>query len=464
MSFQPYPFQSEVVDTIDRLQGRALLAASMGLGKSAMSLMWAVRHQSWPTIIVCPASIKYNWEVECRRHFGLRAAVLEGRKVIGESIPVNRKILIVNYDILDAWVGYLRSRNPQLIIVDECQAIKTPKTKRTKATRALCHEIPHVIALSGTPLVNRPIELWPVLNILRSAQFPSYSAFGHAWCAPRLTPWGVWSFDGCHKPKELHHLLTTGNLQHPPIMVRRRKEEVLDQLPPKLRVVLPLPIEREKEYREAFNDFLNWLAKVNPNHVRKARNAKSLVRIAYVKRLAAELKLDSALSWVDNFLEGGDDKIILFAVHKDVIQKTAERYKRQCVVVDGSVTGAQRQACFDQFNKDLRCRVFVGNIKAAGVGWSAKSCSTVAFLEYSWTPGDHLQAEDRVHGIGRGIVGQQSSSYWLVGRGTFEETLCGILQRKADTLDKVLDGGQVLERLDVLEQLLEALQPKAKVR
>lgn len=426
----------------------------MGLGKTLQSLLWA--RQNWktcrPIIVVCPASLKWNWQREAAFHVGMASDVLEGMKPpIGRRAQMflNEQLLIINYDILSKWLPFLCNLQPQLIILDECHYIASRSAKRTKAVKILCDGVPHVIAMSGTPLTNRPSELFPTLNILRPDLFPSFFAYATRYCAPRRRPWG-WEFKGASHLKELHEKLSDN------LMIRRLKADVLDQLPAKSRYVVPLDFKKREEYDEAVNDFLSWLIKVAPKKVKRAMKAERLVKMGYLKRLAARLKMDAVFHWIDDFLNNSDGKIILFGVHTKILDTLEARYGHISVRVDGGVVGKRRQMMFDKFRMDKKTRIFIGNIDAAGTGWNGTIASTVAFVELSWTPGKHTQAEDRIHRIGQKNAAQ---CFYLIARLTIEEDLCQIIQQKQKVLSATLDGGEG-DDLDIFDQLTKNLLGK----
>lgn len=415
-------------------------------------LLWIQRHpEIKKVIVVCPASIKWVWEREAAIHVGIRAEILEGRKIPKGGFPNNNRLTVINYDILPNWVDYLKTTKPQLIVGDEVQYSSTPNAKRSKAFRKLCKGVKHVIGLSGTPLTNRPSELWHPIHVIRPDLFPNFRTYAERYCNPRKTFWG-WDYSGASNLEELNKTLLAN------LMTRVRKSDVLSQLPPMARHIVPLEIENRKEYNSAVLDFLGWLREISPEKAQRAARAEKMARIGYIKRLSAKLKIKSTIGWIDNFLEGSDEKLILFGIHKEVIDPLQDRYKDQCVVVTGSVTGRQREKAFDQFLNCSSTKLFIGNVRAAGVGWSAKGVSTVAFAEMDWSPSVMQQAEDRTHGIGRGQEGIRSQSYWLVARNTIEETLCQVLQKKQKILTSVLDGGDADTGLDVYDQLEEALR------
>lgn len=337
------------------------------------------------------------------------------------------------------------------VLVSNCQYVKSRTALRTKNTKELCRGVPYVLGLSGTPLVNRPAELWAPLDIVLPGLFPSYFKFCFRFTAPKRTPYG-WDFRGASNLDRLHAILRENG------MVRYRKADVLRDLPEKSRQVLPLDLSDPKEYRRAQQHFIEWLREtLGDAKARKAKRAQRVVQMGYLRRLAATGKLPQVFDWLDLFLAGSDEKLLVFAIHREVIGAIHERYRRQSVVVDGSVTGRQRKVAFAQFLRNPKTRLLIGNIQAAGVGWSAKGVANVALVELPWTPGELTQAEDRCHGLGRGQEGVHTNVYLLVARDTIEEKLLEILQRKQAVLTQTLDGrggGGDLDVYDLLERAL----------
>ena len=465
MSSTPYAYQLRGVRKIQHFQGRALLADEMGLGKTAQALWWVRDHLKpvvrggkkvpAPVVIVCPKTIKENWRREAVKHVGMRAVILDGMKPLKDKTQLHAgRVYIINYDVLGhpgkksgTWLRWLRSLKPTCVIIDEAHYIKSLGARRTKAVRELCRGIKHVIAISGTPLTSRPAELWPVLNLLRPDVYPAFLPFAFKHCGARRTPWG-WDFRGATRLKLLHRQLNEV------CMIRRLKKDVMDQLPAKTRSVVKIQMEKPREYQQAEKDFIKWLAKRSKRKAMRAAKAVELVKLGHLKRLAGELKLKAVFEWLDNYLEGTNEKLLIFGIHKVILHAILTRYARTAVLVDGSVTGTKRQAAIDRFNRDKSTRLFVGNIQAAGVGWSCTSTSNVLMVELDWVPGNHRQAEDRVHGIGRGKGAAQI--WYVVAAGSIEEKICNVLEGKQGTLDQALDGIKGKVSLPLHQQLMSS--------
>ena len=173
---QPREFQVKGIEFLEASKGRALLGDDMGLGKTLQVLGYLALHpEIAPVVIVCPSSAKYEWQSQIEHHTkNLSCEVLSGR------IPyqTKEKILVINYDILPYWEAYLLTLKPQALILDECHYVKNQRVKRTEASRRISKVCQVIIPLSGTPIINRPSEFFPVLNMIRPSEFGSFCANG----------------------------------------------------------------------------------------------------------------------------------------------------------------------------------------------------------------------------------------------------------------------------------------------
>jgi SWI/SNF-related matrix-associated actin-dependent regulator 1 of chromatin subfamily A len=453
MLTEPRPYQLKAAKMMRRHDGRVLLADDMGLGKSLEALLFVEQVQAFPFIVICPAGLKYNWRNEIRKHLGIRADILDGMKPDRWTSLRRHKAVIINYDILKPWNRYLRrfkkACKVKTIIVDECKNIKSSLTLRNEQVRKVCRRVPYVIMADGTPLENRPSELWPALNILWPDTFPSFFDFGTTYCEAKLVR-GKWEYKGAKNLPQLHQLLKECG------MIRRTKKQVLKDLPDKTRVIVPLQISSPKEYHQATNDFLTWVAKLGRGKVLRAMRADAFTKTGYLKRLAAELKLPAIIEWIDNFLETGE-KLIVFGHHKKILRPLRERYRDICCFIDGSTSGHQRQLEVEAFNHKKSKRLLIGQTQAASQGWSATDCSVTCHVEMEWKPAPHMQGEDRVYGLGRGREGKGCFAYYLVAHGTIEERLCELLQKKQANITAILDGKNVEQDFNIFDQLVEEL-------
>ncbi len=204
---QLFPFQKQGVAFIEKRNGRALIADEMGLGKTIQAAAWLQLHpEKRPAIILCPASLKLNWAKEIRETLSTKdkVQILQGTK----PYPITGSIIIINYDILNNWVESLQAIHPQVLIIDEMHYVKNSSAIRTKATKKLAKGIPHIIALTGTPIVNRPVEGFNIFQILDRNLFPNFWAYVHRYCGAHHNGFG-WDFSGASNKEELNQILTS---------------------------------------------------------------------------------------------------------------------------------------------------------------------------------------------------------------------------------------------------------------
>lgn len=447
-----FPFQRKTIYSVERkFDGRALIGNVMGLGKTPTSLWFVKRKRlgdTLPLLVVLPKIVRGQWIQAIQDILGICPDVLETRTPPRGKRSFNSPVAVINYDIIAYWRDYLESRDFQTIIVDECQRCTNPKAKRTKVTTAIMKQTPFALALSGTPLSNRPIELFPIINALHPKEWPNRGLFGHRYCGAKYTRWG-WDFKGSSNIGELNARLKQT------CMVRYLKEEVALELPEKLRTIIPVELSDPEEYTRAKNDFVGWMKSNYPDRLNKAIKALTLSKAGHLLRLAARLKMKQVVEWINYRLEQDSGKIVVFAVHRKCVEALSRRIKAKSAVVNGSVVGRHRDAAISQFHNDSKTRVFIGNTAAAGVGLNLNIASTLCMTELMLMPGPLLQAEDRIHRIG------QTSTCWVyyfIGQGTIEESVSKLIQRKQKIITGVLDGEDTEEDFDIYNQLLEELE------
>ncbi len=438
-----YPFQEKGVGFLEAKRGRALIADEMGLGKTIQTLAWLQLHpELTPIIIVVPASLKLNWEREIEAWMTDPGTV----QILSGTTPSSlfyADTFIINYDILFAWTAEIKRIKPQVLVLDEVHYTKNNQAKRTKAAKKLGKFIPHVIGLSGTPIVNRPIEIYNAINIIDRTVFPSQWDYTEKYCACKYNGFG-WDVSGASNTEELNYKLTNS------IMLRRLKKDVLPDLPDKVCSYIPIELDNTEDYRFAERNFISFIRQYKGKEAaNKASNAAALAEIEGLKQLAVKGKLKQCINWIRDFLES-DEKLVVFCTHKFVVNALMEEFPKIAVKVDGSVTGKNRQLAVDSFQKLSTVRLFVGNIKAAGVGITLTAASNVAFIELPWSPGDVDQAGDRVHRIGQK---NSVTIYYLLAAGTIEERIAKLIDKKRKVLDSVLDG-KVTETESLLTELM----------
>lgn len=442
-----YPFQKVGVSFIEHNSGRALIADEMGLGKTIQALAWLQLHpEKRPAVVVVPASLKLKWVRETEKWISeSKVKMLSGT---GAHPIENANVIIINYDILADWIPFLQATKPQVLIADECHYFKSNHARRTKAIKMLAKGIPHVIALSGTPIINRPIEAYNAIRIIEPNLFPDPWKFAKRYCAAKYNGFG-WDFTGADHTEELHARLVGS------IMIRRLKSEVLPDLPAKIHSYVPLTLSNENEYAKAEKNFIAYIRETRGAEAAvKASAAEDLVQIETLKQVSVQGKMAQAVEWVEDFLEV-DGKLVMFATHRFVIEALMERFGKVAVKLDGSSSPKSKEEAIYRFQNDNAIRLFVGNIRAAGVGIDLTAASNVAFLELPWTPGDLDQASDRCHRIGQK---DEVTIHYLLANGTIEDRIAKILDKKREILNAVLDGKKPDEASMLMELINSYLE------
>ena len=438
------PFQEEGVGFFDQMNGRAFLGDEMGLGKTIQSLAWLQHTPSaLPAVVVCPASLKGNWADETKKWTSLKPQVLSG----SEPSELYGQVLIINYEILHKWIPALQGVST--IILDEVHRCKNPKTIRTKSMRRLCRKKPRIIALSGTPIINRPVEFWTILHLLAPALFDSWMDFIEDFCDATHNGYN-WEKSGSSNEDQLHSLLINN------VMLRRKKVDVLKDLPPKQRIKIPLSLEGSL----GMIDYEGILQQALGYWDREGDNPSPLSDISQLSKLRLAVinaKFEACCEWIDDFLESGK-KLIVYTVHHDTTDLLVERYKKISVVVDGRVNPVLRKPIVNKFQTDPKVQMIIGSIRTLGEGFDLSSAQDVVFIELDWTPGGLVQAEDRPHRITqKGSV----TIYYLLDQGTLEDDMWDLLMEKQKVLDAVLDGKEKFVEESIMPELKRRLREKA---
>ena len=472
------PRQLAAVAYAQEVGFRVLIGDEVGLGKTPEAL--AILHvaQSWPAILLCQASLKFNWLDEVRRWLpGRTVTVLESE----QSRPgdYDADIVIINYDILlprlaSIQAAYQQRGGLRAIVADESQLIKNWEAQRTQAALALSEGVPIRLALTGTPVLNRPIELASQLEFIgRLDDFGGYWGYRVRYCNARLTRHG-WDFSGASNTEELHQLLKET------CYLRRLKRDVMTELPPIQEEVVRIDIDNWGEYQRAERDTIRWLreqvaqdqnflaslSRLDAEQRRLAirermrskeertRRALQLARIEALKQVAVRGKLAALHTWIDTFLSSGE-KLVVFAVHIE-LQRMLLGWYPDAARILGDMKSAERFANVQRFQNDPACQLIVCAHKAAKEGNTLTAASNVALLELLWTPGDIDQPIGRVH---RETQKADSVTLWyLLAARTIEVTIARLIEAKRKVVNAVTDGTPLNpEDQSVFEELLAIL-------
>ncbi|XP_053838038.1 SWI/SNF-related matrix-associated actin-dependent regulator of chromatin subfamily A-like protein 1 isoform X3 [Vidua macroura] len=416
------PFQREGVNFAISRNGRLLLADDMGLGKTIQAICIAAYYQQeWPLLVVTPSSVRFTWAEAFHRWLPSLSPGSTNVIVSGKDNLTGSLINIISFDLLSRMDKQLKTTF-QVVIVDESHFLKNTKTARCQAAMPLLKAAKRVILLSGTPAVSRPAELYTQIAAVQPTFFPQFHSFGLRYCDARKMPWG-WDYSGSSNLTELKILLEES------IMIRRLKSDVLSQLPAKQRkMVVVAPEGVSAKTKAALAAEAKKMAK---GYESKQQEKEAL--LVYFSR-TAEAKIRSVIEYILELLESGNNKFLVFAHHKIMLDAVAAELKKKHVEhirIDGSTSSAERQSLCQKFQFSEKQAVAVLSLTAANMGLTLSAADLVVFAELFWNPGILIQAEDRAHRIG------QTSSvnvHYLVAKGTADDYLWPMIQEKIKVL------------------------------
>ena len=435
-AIQLFPYQ-ETGAAFIRENPNVLLADDMGLGKTFQAI-YGTAHLSH-VLVVTPAAAKYQWADACRRA-GFSAMVIEGRKRAVYVSPRQAQYTIINYDILSDHVQWLNRNGFDGVVLDEGHYIKNRLSKRTKA--ALSLKAPKRYILTGTPLLNRPDELWSQLAFLNRLPplYASWAKFTDRYCGAWDAPWGR-DTSGATHTKELAAYLNTFTL-------RRTKEEVLPDLPERRREVLHLPL-KSSEYDKAETDFVAWYKGETGKDLTHS-DAQLMVRIGQLRQLAEAAKVQ----WAAHFLQDYDTNkhpIVVFYSFKDTKNALLKAFPN-ALTIHGAQTSLQKQEAVDAFWKG-ESPILLAQTESAQTALNLQCSDTTLFLTYPWTPASFRQAEDRIYRIGQ----KNAVTTYTVEAFSIDMYAAEMLQDKQNVLQNFLSGdiGPIDAHRQLAKKILE---------
>ncbi|NWV42362.1 SMAL1 protein, partial [Grantiella picta] len=416
------PFQREGVNFAISRNGRLLLADDMGLGKTIQAICIAAFYQQeWPLLVVTPSSVRFTWAEAFHRWLPSLSPDSTNVIVSGKDNLTGGLINIISFDLLSRMDKQLKSTF-QVVIVDESHFLKNTKTARCQAAMPLLKAAKRVILLSGTPAMSRPAELYTQIAAVQPTFFPQFHSFGLRYCDAKKMPWG-WDYSGSSNLTELKILLEES------IMIRRLKSDVLSQLPAKQRKMVVVAPEGISAKTKAF---LAAEAKKMAKGYESKQQEKEALLVFFSR--TAEAKIRSVIEYILELLESGNNKFLVFAHHKIMLDAVVAELKKKHVEhirIDGSTSSAERQSLCQKFQFSEKQAVAVLSLTAANMGLTLSAADLVVFAELFWNPGILIQAEDRAHRIG------QTSSvnvHYLVAKGTADDYLWPMIQEKIKVL------------------------------
>ena len=444
---EPYPYQREgIIYGLDKK--RLIIGDEPGLGKTLQSIGIVDTADAYPCLVICPSSLKINWQREFEKFTDKSAIVLDN--AVRTTWPYllsmgMHQVAVVNYESLRKYfVWDIRAGKsfrlkdvvfcPQIkmfksIIIDESHRVKDPSAQQTIFTKGLSVGKEWIILLSGTPVVNRPDDLVAQLSIMgRLQDFGGRTKFVADYCTDPKDK----------KAEPAVPLSVLSNQLYANCMIRREKAKVLPQLPDKTRMDLYVDISNAPEYNLAAADLAEYLRQYTECtdwEIRRKMRMEALVRFMTLRQLATLGKVAQAVDFIRTFLSSGKKLIVFCSLH-DVVDALVKAFPG-AVTVTGRDSAVSKQASVDAFQNNPNTMLIICSIKAAGVGLTLTASSNVAFVELAWTYADCCQCEDRAHRIGQK---DNVTCYYLLGRGTIDHTIYSLIHQKKSIAAEIMNS------------------------
>ena len=466
LKMELYPYQRKGV-AYAILHKRVIIGDKPGLGKTCQAIATVVALGAFPCLVICPSSLKINWQREWHMWTDSTACVLnnqnqyswhlfaQGRSIFGDA--VKNDVFITNYESLKKFFVNGFNNKPgtpvklkdvafnenirifKSVIIDESHRVKDPSSLQSKLTKGITTGKEVVLAITGTSVVNKAKDLASQLAIINQIdKFGGYSRF-------------VAEYGYNDNMEELNYLLN----KH--CFYSRNKREVLKELPDKIRTVVPCEISTREEYNAALDDLSAYLKdyrQATDAQVARSMRAEVIVRIGALKNISARGKLNAVREYASDVLESGE-KIVVFVHQKEVCGMLTQAFP-SAVTITGDDDTVVRQRNIDAFQNDPEVKMIVCSIKAAGVGITLTAASIVAFVELPWHAADTDQCEDRCHRIGQKDAVQ---CVYFLGRNTIDEDIYSLIQEKREVSDKITGGkNEAIENSADFDTLLRKLK------
>lgn len=423
LKFQPYDFQMEDIQKL--LQLKVMLNGNdMGCGKTFEQV---VVGESIPMkkLVICPPTLRINWKKEIL-HVNPNAKV--HTIYSADKFKTVNGWNIIGYNSLDTFLKELEAEKFQVIMIDEAHYIQavsnagTPESKRAYAVLRLAATSNYVYPITGTPKTNRNKNLFNILRVIRHPLTRgkwAFSNYGRTYCDGQNNGWG-WDYNGNSNDEELNKQLT-------PFMVRHLKKDVLPHLK-KQRIVTPVEVDL-REYRYEISEYLNN---------RTNKNAEDLARLMRARKILATQKVGESIDFAKDLI-ADDKKVVIVTCFTEVVKAVEKAFRKNVVKLVGGMSDEAKDKAIVEFQEG-KAQVMVMNIVAGGVGVTLTKSYNMIFNDYSFVPGDIIQAEDRICRSGQ--TEDFCNVYYLYAEGCdVEEILVNTLTYKSETINSVVDGG-----------------------
>jgi SWI/SNF-related matrix-associated actin-dependent regulator 1 of chromatin subfamily A len=457
---QPKPHQLTAIKALLE-NDKFILADDMGLGKSTSAILAALAGKYQRILVVCTATLKLNWKKEIELFESSKdISIVEG------SDFTCKKWTIINYDILknfhflkekgqkdeDVPKSVIDFYNFDLVIADEAHYLKNATSNRTKIFNDFAMKIPTRWLLTGTPITNKPIDIYNLLYICESPLTDNWVHFVRRYCDGKQfyrkgTKQKYWVTAGASNLEELNEFIAD-------IYLRRLKKDAID-LPEKIIKEIYLPLEHSRRYNDYLEEYKRWTDELEENDI-KPKPSEHLTQLVKVRQLLSEDKVSHTIALAEDFIENGH-KVIIFSCFTNTLTEISEHFgKTKSVMIDGSVSSKNRDLAVERFQKDDKIKVFCGNIVAAGAGITLTEGTIVIFNDLDWVPANHSQATDRAYRIGQ--TKDVYIIYTLIDN-TLDIVMFKNLQEKMKNIEIALGDNATFDKdISILNEVIKSIK------
>ncbi|MCM1451043.1 MAG: DEAD/DEAH box helicase [Clostridium sp.] len=452
------PYQVEGFQWMSRLASwgaGACLADDMGLGKTVQTIAFLLsKAEEGPALVVAPASVVPNWEAELARFAPtLRPTVLNKAEDRAATIKGAKgyDVVLSTYGLLNTEEDALVEKKWSTICLDEAHTIKNRETKMSHVAMQL--QADYRIILTGTPIQNHLGEIWNLFRFINPGLLGGFDTFKHKFVKP------ITEDNDKGRRKALQGILK-------PFMLRRTKAEVVDDLPEKNEIIVPVELStaemtRYEAMRKKAAQEIETADKVDINtlaEITRLRRAACSMKLVDASYAGEDSKVQAFLDIVSEFKGNGRNRMLVFSQftsYLDIVRKALDKAGEKYLYLDGSTTMKQREQLVTQFrNGDVP--LFLISLKAGGLGLNLPEANYVMHLDPWWNPAIEQQATDRAYRIGQT---RDVTVYHLVAKNTIEEKILRLHRTKRDLADSLLEGTDMAGKLtvkDILELISQA--------
>ena len=424
--------------------------------------MYAETTNSFPCLVVVPASVKYNWQEKWEEITGnkRKVAVIESKETKARKNDWKADVVVINYDIIGKKQGKgatLRFKELKqkwdMIIFDEAHFLKEKTSIRSRAAKMLVKDVEKIQLLTGTAIMSKPVEIWNLLVLVkRDGEIAKdWMQFITRYCGGYRGKFG-WVTDGATNTLELNQKLR--NVCY----IRREKRDVLKELPAVTKQVIQMPITNMSKIKRATNDLIEYIRESKGDEsAEKAQEAEHLVALSVLRKLAIEGKLKAIEGYLKDWKASGK-KLVVFGIHREGLEYLATKFK--CQLIAGGTSSKDKLSIVKDFQTNEDIFLFA-NMQSAGTGVDGLQniCSNMLIIELPWRPSDLTQTIGRLDRSGQTEAVTVS---FMLSDQTVDEQMFEMLSSKEQVAEAVNKGIDISRQKSGLKQVLRKILKKGK--